>query len=134
MSRLQDFAKQQKSNPSLPEAILWRFLRVSPFKLQFENQKVLGQFIVDFYCEQLNLVIEVDGSFHEWTRRKDQKRDRWLINEFHAKVTRFWAKDVFNGNAVKTLRTFLPQRKDKLFNRRGARNSRPIPVSDETPF
>ncbi len=42
---------------------------------QFNRQKPLGKFIVDFYCKQLKLVIEIDGSSHEGKELYDADRD-----------------------------------------------------------
>lgn len=42
---------------------------------QFNRQKPLGNFIADFYCKQLNLVIEIDGSSHEGKVQYDMERD-----------------------------------------------------------
>lgn len=42
---------------------------------QFNRQKPLGRFVVDFYCKSLKLVIEVDGSSHEGREEYDRDRD-----------------------------------------------------------
>lgn len=42
---------------------------------QFNRQKPLENFIADFYCKQLNLVIEIDGSSHEGKEQYDKDRD-----------------------------------------------------------
>ena len=61
------------------ERRLWfEFLRL--YEVRFRRQKVIGRYIVDFYCAQAKLVIELDGSQHceEEGRAKDAERDAYL--------------------------------------------------------
>ena len=61
------------------ERRLWyEYLRDYP--VRFYRQKVLGRYIVDFYCAKAKLVVEVDGSQHydESQMRYDQERTAWL--------------------------------------------------------
>ncbi len=51
--------KQMRKNPTPAERKLWEYLRTFPLK--FWRQKPIDNFIVDFYCPKLKLVIEVDG-------------------------------------------------------------------------
>ena len=68
-----------RKHSTLEEKILWyEYLRTYP--IQWNRQKVIGTYIVDFYCKKLNLVIELDGSQHyeESGMRYDQKRTEFL--------------------------------------------------------
>ena len=47
----------------------------------FNRQKPLGKYIVDFYCKPLNLVIEVDGGYHEEELQKIKDKERQQILE-----------------------------------------------------
>ena len=61
------------------EKHLWYdLLRTYPVK--FSRQKVIGNYIVDFYCAKANLIIELDGSHHglEEETKKDEKRTEYL--------------------------------------------------------
>lgn len=58
------FAKQLRDNPSPPEQILWRYINRSQLDVIFTRQKVILGWIVDFYCAQFKLAIEVDGKQH----------------------------------------------------------------------
>lgn len=61
--RLIEYAKQLRKNPTPWEKKLWySFLR--GYKVRFQRQKVIDNYIVDFYCSSLNLAIELDGSQH----------------------------------------------------------------------
>lgn len=49
----------------MSEILLWQKLRAGQFRgYSFNRQKPLGNYIVDFYCRKLNLVIEIDGDSH----------------------------------------------------------------------
>ncbi|MBQ6895860.1 MAG: endonuclease domain-containing protein [Oscillospiraceae bacterium] len=72
-------ARTLRKNMTKEERHLWYdFLRNYPVK--FTRQKVLGRYIVDFYCAQANLVIELDGSQHyeESEKQKDAERTKYL--------------------------------------------------------
>ena len=63
------------------EAVLWRHLRNRQLGgAKFRRQQVLGPYVVDFYCHDLGLVIEVDGGqhFEGATRERDLARTAWL--------------------------------------------------------
>ncbi|WP_413160071.1 endonuclease domain-containing protein [Capilliphycus salinus ALCB114379] len=60
--KLVDQAKEMRKNPTSPERKLWDFLKNFPWKMW--RQKPIYNFIVDFYCPKLKLVIEVDGDSH----------------------------------------------------------------------
>lgn len=62
---LKQFSRNLRNNSTLSEVLLWQQLRagnISGYK--FNRQKPLDNYIVDFYCKKLNLVIEVDGASH----------------------------------------------------------------------
>lgn len=61
-SQLIEKAKEMRKNPTPAERKLWGFLRTFPIKMW--RQKPIDNFIVDFYCPKLKLVIEVDGDGH----------------------------------------------------------------------
>ena len=78
-AELTKLAQHLRKNMTKEERRLWYdFLRLSP--LNFNRQKVIGRYIVDFYCAQAKLVIELDGSqhFEDEGRAKDAERDAYL--------------------------------------------------------
>ena len=81
------------------ENTLWLKLRRKQLKgYPFYRQKIIGEYIVDFYCPRANLVIELDGGQHyaEAGKAKDKTRDDVLI-EMGIKVLRFSDRDVFEN-------------------------------------
>ncbi len=78
-ARLTPFAQRLRRDMTKEERHLWYdFLRQLP--VTFNRQKVLGPYIVDFYCAKAKLVIELDGSQHyeETGVATDRERDAWL--------------------------------------------------------
>ena len=62
---LKAFSRKLRNNSTLGEILLWQQLRAGKMNgYTFNRQKPLGNYIVDFYCKPLNLVIEVDGGYH----------------------------------------------------------------------
>jgi len=58
------YAREMRRGSTPTEARLWRWLRTRPYGYKFRRQVPIGPFIVDFYCAELKLVIEVDGRHH----------------------------------------------------------------------
>ena len=77
--KLTPLAQTLRKNMTKEEKHLWYdFLKSYPIK--FYRQKVIENYIVDFYCSKAKLVIELDGSQHYEKAQSeyDQKRDRYL--------------------------------------------------------
>jgi len=73
-------AKTLRDNLSLPEVLLWQALRTRPGGLKFRRQHPAGRYVLDFFCANLRLAVEIDGEAHDRTDRPnhDQGRDVWL--------------------------------------------------------
>ena len=69
-------AKDLRRTATAAEMILWERLRDRRFNgLKFRRQKPIGRYIVDFYCAEKKLVIELDGSSHDNKQEYDNWRD-----------------------------------------------------------
>ncbi len=91
------FAKQLRKNMTKEERHLWYdFLRTYPMK--FLRQKTIGRYIVDFYCAEAQLVVELDGSQHftQELLKADAERTAYL-QEYGLRVLRIPNNEVF-GN------------------------------------
>lgn len=78
-SNFTGFAQKLRRNMTKEERHLWYdFLKLQA--LTFNRQKVIGKYIVDFYCAEAKLVIELDGSQHyeDNEMKKDAERDKYL--------------------------------------------------------
>ena len=97
-------SRELRRNMTLPEKILWQFLRGSCFAgLRFRRQHPVGRYIADFCCPQKKLIIELDGGYHAATQREDTDRDRFL-NEKGFRILRFTNDHIFD-HIEWTLRT-----------------------------
>jgi len=63
-------------------------------RVSLRRQLVIGNFIVDFACTKVRLVVEVDGGYHEGRQRRDAARDR-ALNALGWRVLRFEEEEVF---------------------------------------
>lgn len=91
---LKPLATNLRNNSTKEEKILWyEYLRTHP--LRFNRQRIIGDYIVDFYCAKAKLVIEIDGSQHyyESEMQKDTERTNFLKG-LGLKVIRFSNDDI----------------------------------------
>jgi very-short-patch-repair endonuclease len=86
-------ARQLRDALTPAERILWAQLRNRRLKgLKFRRQVPLGPFVADFYCADLRLVVEADGSQHA-NCPSDKARDAWMVRRGFT-VLRFWNNDI----------------------------------------
>jgi very-short-patch-repair endonuclease len=94
---LREKAKALRKAGILHEALLWLQLKSNQLnELDFDRQKIIGNYIVDFYCAEKSVVIEVDGASHEHRQVEDATRDGYL-NSLGLVVIRLLAKDVLQN-------------------------------------
>ncbi|MET2946686.1 endonuclease domain-containing protein [Vibrio owensii] len=86
---------QLRANMPKPEEVLWQRIRRKQLGVKFRRQHGIGRYIVDFYCAELNLVIEIDGDSHfsDEGKEKDTIRDAFL-EALGIKVLRFTNEEV----------------------------------------
>ena len=70
-------ARELRRQMTPAETILWSRLRRHQMGWHFRRQVPIGQYIVDFFCLQCKLVVEIDGQQHLGSAQ-DRERDRWL--------------------------------------------------------
>ncbi len=82
-SKLKFLARKLRKNQTEAEKILWHKIRKKQVNnLKFYRQKIIGNYIVDFYCSGIKLVIEIDGDLHytDDSKRYDKIREQYLKN------------------------------------------------------
>lgn len=73
------FAKKLRSNMTLSEVLLWNYLKQKKMLgVDFDRQRPILNYIVDFYSKELMLAIEIDGNSHAFKYEKDKERQREL--------------------------------------------------------
>lgn len=92
--RLKPLAKKLRRKITLGEILLWRQLKGNQRQgYDFHRQHPIDEFIIDFFCQELALAIEVDGSTHDFKIGKDEIRQKRL-EKLGINFLRFTEKDV----------------------------------------
>jgi len=87
-------AKELRKQMTPEEKMLWNRLRASRFsRVRFRRQQVIDGFIVDFYCHESGLIVEVDGEAHDVQREYDAGRDKALSRR-NLQVLRFKNREI----------------------------------------
>jgi type I site-specific restriction-modification system R (restriction) subunit/very-short-patch-repair endonuclease len=77
--KLKERARALRQAGNLSEVVFWNRVKNKQFKgYDFDRQKIIGNYIVDFYCTNCNVVIEIDGSSHDDKVEYDANRDAYL--------------------------------------------------------
>ncbi len=80
--KLKPLARQKRKEPTHAENLLWQHLRNRKLRgFKFRRQHSIERFIVDFYCAEGGLVLEVDGPIHDYQPEEDKIRERFLRNQ-----------------------------------------------------
>src|SRR3989337_1900962 len=91
---LKEKARQLKNNSTYPEIMLWNYLKCKQMKgYDFHRQKPIDNYIVDFFCNELMLAIEVDGESHYRNEKRDERRQK-KIESYGIEFLRFDDLDI----------------------------------------
>ena len=105
-------AEQLRKNPTYEEKLLWQFLKVNQLGVRFKRQHPIWLYIADFYCHELKLVIEVDGSIHneKEVMEHDKLREEDIVS-FGIKVIRFRNKEIRTQieNVIEKIKTVIKE-------------------------
>jgi very-short-patch-repair endonuclease len=88
-------AGRLRRTATIPERMLWNRLRKGALAgLKFRRQQPIGYYIVDFYCHEVALVVEVDGRSHDDRGSDDARRENFLREQQRLQVLRVSNDDV----------------------------------------
>ncbi len=106
------FAREQRKAPTTNESILWSHLRRRKLGHRIRRQHPLGEFILDFYCAEAKLAIEIDGPLHIRQPEYDTWRDAQL-QRLGIEVLRFPDLQVTNDleGVLEAIRSALRERR-----------------------
>jgi very-short-patch-repair endonuclease len=91
---LKERASQLRKHMTLAEVLLWNQLKNKQISgYDFDRQRPLGHYIVDFLCKKLHLAIEIDGKSHDFRAKQDTERQKQIEN-MGIKVIQFWDHEV----------------------------------------
>jgi ATP-dependent DNA helicase RecG len=92
---LKELQAENKNQPTEAEIVLWECLRNKKLNYKFRRQHIIDEFIVDFVNLEKNLIIEVDGGYHNTIEQKEADELRTqILNEIGFKVIRFTNEQV----------------------------------------
>src|SRR3989338_1029227 len=100
--KLKPRRKDLRKAETVDEELLWVKLRRKSLGYKFTRQYSVGPYILDFYCSERRLGIELDGSHHLLNKDYDKERDNYLLIH-DIKVLRFWNREI-SANIDKVLK------------------------------
>lgn len=87
--------KQLRILSSKPEVLLWHRIKNQRLGVKFRRQYSIQSYVLDFFCPEKRLNIEIDGKQHTKSQKYDQYRDRYL-NALDITVLRFPSQRIFH--------------------------------------
>ena len=101
--QLKEKVEEMRKNPTEAESAMWEMLRGKNLDAKFRRQHIIGDYIVDFVCLDKQLVVELDGGYHNDSEQKelDRQRTKFLQSKGFS-VLRFTNEEVL-GNTGETL-------------------------------
>jgi very-short-patch-repair endonuclease len=113
-------ARQLRKKETWAEKLVWRWLRNRRFNgYKFRRQHPIGDYLLDFFCEEAELAIELDGSGHGYPgqRNHDVEREKFLKSR-GIKTLRFW-----NSHLLRNAQSI----RDTIFKELQKRAPHPLP-------
>ena len=105
-NELKNRARSLRKESTLSEVLLWNELKGKKLKgYQFHRQVPMLKYIVDFYCHELQLAVEIDGPSHEKKEKYDSKR-QYELEQWDVRFLRF-ADDKIKKEMAKVLKSIL---------------------------
>jgi very-short-patch-repair endonuclease len=115
---LKELARKLRNDSTLGEILLWNYLKGKQMMgYDFHRQKPLLKYIADFFCSELNLVIEIDGDSHqnEIQQLKDEAKE-YDLSKYNITVLRFFESEVRRDidNVLRTIQFYIEDFESKL--------------------
>ena len=92
-------ARNLRKNSIIQERRLWNLLKNRQFhNLKFKRQQLIGDYIVDFICKEVKIIIEIDGGQHNEPENIEYDKTRTeYLNNLGYKVIRFWNNEIYEN-------------------------------------
>ena len=117
LEELRNLSRNNRISATRTENIVWyEILKNNQTGYKFLRQKPINKFILDFYCKELLLAIEVDGKYHYKRKNYDEMRDKFLEN-LNIKTLRISSEEIIENleNVKNKINEFIESRKVSLF-------------------
>ncbi len=126
--KLFELAEELRGRMTQAEEILWNVIKINEWHIKFRRQHPIANYIADFYCHNVKLVIELDGGYHENKEVKiyDAAREN-DIKEYGIKVLRFKNAEVLNNieKVLGTIGDIVLEIKKEAEEKAGSSNNSP---------
>ena len=106
---LKERAEEMRKDPTEAEKVLWEALRAKGLGVKFRQQHIIEDFIVDFFCNEYKVTVEVDGGYHkEADQMKSDEERTARLNELGYTELRFTNEEILCDldRVLKTIKTF----------------------------
>jgi len=105
---LKEKADEMRKHPTPAEAELWKYLNNNQMGVKFRRQHIIERYIVDFYCVEKGLVIEVDGEIHLNQIEEDKIREE-VLKTLGCRILRFRNQEIFDeiSSVLDRIREYL---------------------------
>jgi very-short-patch-repair endonuclease len=115
---LKEKARKLRNNSTKSEIILWKYLKGRQLcGVDFHRQKPVGSYILDFFCPEVYLGIELDGYTDHFREvvHKDKLKEKQMMS-YGIRVIRFWDDDVYYDidNVLRVIEITVEWRKQKF--------------------
>ncbi len=120
--KTKDNSRNLRKNMTDVEQMLWAKVRGRQLQgFHFRWQHPIGDYIIDFICLELKLIIELDGSQHQDQQQYDMNRSQWLQTKGF-ELLRFWNSDILDNfdGVMQTIYSYLAPPQPSLFKGEGA--------------
>jgi very-short-patch-repair endonuclease len=116
--RLKQRARYLRNNLTKSEAFLWNYLKGKQMLgFDFHRQRPVDNYIIDFFCQELYLAIELDGYSHllSTSDKSDFYKEKKL-KDLGVELIRFWDEEVFNDldNVLRVIEITVMERKEEF--------------------
>jgi len=109
--KLKAYARELRKRSTLPEVLIWMKIKGKALGVEFHRQVPILDYIVDFYCHEIFLAIEIDGEYHQFKKQYDKQRSDQL-EKVGVKILRFKNDEVLEEieNVIDTLKFYIKLR------------------------
>ncbi len=116
--KLKERARWLRNNSTISEIILWKYLKGKQIHgFDFHRQRPVDNYIIDFFCSELYLGIELDGYSHllDISELRDKRKQEKLKN-LGVRLIRFWDEEIFNDldNVLRVIEISVLEQSKKL--------------------
>lgn len=109
--KLKAYARELRKKSTFPEVLLWMKIKGKALGVEFHRQVPILDYIVDFYCHEIFLAIEIDGEYHQFKKQYDKHRSGRLERE-GVKILRFRNEEILEEieNVTDTIKFYISLR------------------------